>query len=170
MAAKDVVHGVAPDKFAPDAPVTRAEFATMLVNALGVTESSKIPFQDVADNSWYYQSVARAYAAGLVKGVSSTAFAPEVQITRQEMAAMIVRALAKLGRPVEVGAGEAAQILARFSDRQEIAPWAAEALAAAVKAGVVVGRGNNLAAPTAKASRAEAVVMIKRVLQRAGKM
>lgn len=170
MAAKGVVHGVAPNKFAPDAPVTRAEFAAMLVNALGVAESTKVPFKDVPENSWYYQSVARAYAAGLVKGVSSTEFAPQAQITRQEMAAMMVRALAKLGRPVGVGSGEAAQILARFRDRQKIAPWAADALAAAVEAGVVAGRGNSLVAPTAKASRAEAVVMIKRVLQTAGKM
>ncbi|HHW42878.1 MAG TPA: CehA/McbA family metallohydrolase [Desulfotomaculum sp.] len=170
MAEKDVVHGVAPGKFAPDARVTRAEFAAMLVNALGVTESSDIPFKDVPDNTWYYQSVAKAYAAGLVKGVSSTAFAPQAQITRQEMAAMMVRALAKLGRPAEVGAGEAAQILARFNDRQEIASWAANALTAAVKAGVVSGRGDNLAAPTANATRAEAVVMLKRVLQTAGKL
>ncbi|MQL50951.1 hypothetical protein GFC01_01420 [Desulfofundulus thermobenzoicus] len=170
MAEKDVVHGVAPGKFAPDARVTRAEFAAMLVNALGVTESSDIPFKDVPDNAWYHQSVAKACAAGLVKGVSSTAFAPQAQITRQEMAAMMVRALAKLGRSAEVGAGEAVQILARFNDRQEIASWAANALAAAVKAGVVSGRGDNLAAPTANATRAEAVVMLKRVLQTAGKL
>jgi hypothetical protein len=170
MAEKGVVRGVAPGKFAPDAQVTRAEFAAMLVNALGVTESSAIPFTDVPDNAWYYQSVARAYAAGLVKGVSSTGFAPQAQITRQEMAAMLVRALAKLGRPVEVGADEGVQILGRFNDRQEIAPWAADALAAAVKAGVVVGRGNDLVAPKANATRAEAVVMIKRVLQTAGKL
>lgn len=170
MAEKGVVHGVAPDKFAPDAQVTRAEFATMLVNALGVTETSDLPFKDVPADSWYYQSVAQAYAAGLVKGVSSTAFAPQAQITRQEMAAMLVRALAKLGQPVEVGADEGALILGRFNDRQEIAPWAANALAAAVKAGVVLGRGDNLVAPTASATRAEAVVMIKRVLQTAGKI
>ncbi|MEW5762133.1 MAG: CehA/McbA family metallohydrolase [Bacillota bacterium] len=170
MAAKDVVHGVAPDKFAPDAQITRAEFAAMLVNALGVTESSAIPFTDVPDNAWYRQSVARAYAAGLVKGISSTRFAPQAQITRQEMAAMMVRALGRLGRPVEVGANEGTQILSRFTDRREIAPWAADALAAAVKAGLVAGRGNDLVAPTAGATRAEAVVMIKRVLAATGRI
>jgi 2',3'-cyclic-nucleotide 2'-phosphodiesterase (5'-nucleotidase family)/DNA/RNA endonuclease YhcR with UshA esterase domain len=170
MAEKGVVQGVAPGRFAPDVRVTRAEFAAMLVNALGITESVDIPFKDVPDNSWYYRSVAKAYTAGLVKGVSPTGFAPQAQITRQEMAAMMVRALGRLGRPAEVRTDEAAHILARFNDRQEIAPWAVNALAAAVKAGVVWGRGDNLAAPTASATRAEAVVMIKRMLQTAGKM
>ncbi|MBC7324695.1 MAG: 5'-nucleotidase C-terminal domain-containing protein [Moorella sp. (in: Bacteria)] len=170
MAERGVVHGVAPDKFAPDAQITRAEFAAMLVNALGVAESGKLPFKDVPGDSWYAQSVTRAYAAGLVKGVSADEFAPLAQITRQEMAAMLVRALARLGYPAEVDADEGTQILSRFADRQEIAPWAADALAAAVKAGLVAGRGDGLAAPAAGATRAEAVVMIKRVLQKAGRL
>jgi uncharacterized repeat protein (TIGR02059 family) len=170
MAEKDVVHGVAPGKFAPDALVTRAEFTAMLVNALDLTESSDIPFKDVPGDTWYYQSVAKACAAGLVKGVSTAEFAPQAQITRQEMATMMVRTLGRLGQPAAVSAGEGAQILSRFRDRQEIAPWAANDLAAAVKAGVVSGREDNLAAPTASATRAEAVVMLKRVLQKAGKL
>jgi hypothetical protein len=170
MVAGGIVKGYPDGTFKPESSVTRAEFTAMLVNTLGVTEIGRLPFNDVPDNSWYYPSVAKTYTAGLVKGVSANGFAPQVQITRQEMAAMMVRALGRLDQPVEVGAGEAAQILHAFSDRQEIASWAANDLAAAVKAGLVAGRGDGQVAPAASATRAESIVMIKRMLQKTGKL
>lgn len=164
MAAKGYVNGVAQGVFAPQAQVTRAEFAAMLVNVLGITETGTVPFKDVIKDSWYYASVAKAYQAGLVKGKSSDLFAPQAVITRQEMAAMICNAIRYQGKQVK-GDVSALNI---FTDNAKIADWARASAAEAYTMKIIKGKpdGNGLAfAPLDNATRAEAVVMLKNLLE-----
>src|SRR5690554_2947473 len=86
-AAKGLVEGVGGGKYEPDRTVTRAEFAVMLVRALGhgLPTSDTSPYEDVKPNVWYYDAVTKAEALGLLDFVSSKSFKPNQPLTREEM-------------------------------------------------------------------------------------
>ncbi|MNJ48725.1 Endo-1,4-beta-xylanase A precursor [compost metagenome] len=92
MSAMLIANGVSDTQFAPDRSITRAEFAALIVRVLGLDAEGASPFADVTAGDWFASSVAAAYQAGIVNGRTETAFAPNQTISREEMAAMIVRA------------------------------------------------------------------------------
>ncbi len=160
MAGRGIVSGRNATTFAPDERVTRAEFVRMLAGALGLApQSGSTTFTDVDTKAWYYQWVEAAAKAGIVKGANGK-FRPNDRISRQEMAVMIVQALAVKNK---ILAGEEA-VLAGFADTAQVSTWARSDLAKAVKAGIVNGRSTQQLAPLSDATRAEAAVMIKKVL------
>ncbi|WP_198360488.1 Ig-like domain-containing protein [Thermincola potens] len=160
MARKGIVTGRAAGQFAPDAHVTRAEFTRMLVAALGLNlEKGTGTFRDVKEGDWYCRWVETAYRAGLVKG-SKDLFRPGDRITRQEMAVMVANALSARNLLPEGDSSAAAG----FDDSSTVAPWARRAMAGLVNAGVINGRNPRLLAPLDRATRAEAAVMIKKML------
>jgi len=169
MASKYVVKGKTPELFLPEDKVTRAEFATLLVRALGLSEEKPAQgrFSDVAPDAWYSGSVEAAARAGLVKGMGNGRFAPDDLITREQMAVMIVRALEQAGKKIALSAAEQEQLLARFSDRAKIQNWAAADLVRAVKSGLLKGVTATTIEPAANATRAQAAVMIKRMMEKA---
>ncbi len=168
MVTKNVLKGVSADLFDPEREVTRAEFATMLVRALGLQTISPAQgtFADVSQNDWYYTSIETAYAAGLVKG-DGESFMPLAQISRQEMAVMIVRALQASGQATSPAAGEEDQLLAKFTDTGQLSSWARTEMAMAVKSGIITGLPNNMMAPLSYAKRSEAATIVKRMMEKA---
>ncbi|MBX6378564.1 MAG: S-layer homology domain-containing protein, partial [Clostridia bacterium] len=165
MAARHIVRGVTDTTFAPDRSISRAEFAALVVRALGLGGGSGAArFADVGGAAWYAPEVAAAAAAGIVQGYGDGTFRPEAAISRQEMAVMISRAMVRAGRPGPVSEAQATAVLARFGDRGAIAGWAATGAANAVEAGIIQGRAAGTFAPEATATRAEATVMLKRLL------
>ncbi|MDH7577576.1 MAG: S-layer homology domain-containing protein [Bacillota bacterium] len=166
MAAKHIVKGVGANRFTPDATVTRAEFATLLVRALGIAEAKPAAgrFRDVAPGAWYFGTVEAAAEAGLLKGYPDGTFRPAGKITRQEMAAMIVNALRYGGKDVAIGRQEIQQLLGPYTDAPSIGGWAVEAVAVAVREGIIKGRTATTIVPLAGATRAEATVLMKQVL------
>lgn len=157
-------------RFAPEKAVSRVEFITLLLRALGIAESrsAKATFADATSDRWYFGAVETAYREKLVSGVGDGRFEPERQITRQEMAALLVRALARSGRAAALTPVQVEESLTAFADRQNIAPWARETLAAAVRSGLLAGRTKDTLAPEANTSRAEATVVIKHLLDNPG--
>ncbi|WP_434006915.1 S-layer homology domain-containing protein [Paenibacillus konkukensis] len=147
--------------FAPQRDITRAEFAALLVRALGLTETASAKFSDVQPGDWFAGAVGAASQAGLVDGFENGSFQPEASITREQMAVMIARAMNAAGKRAD---GSLAS-LSRFADAQSIGSWAREAVAQAVNAGIINGVTADDFAPSAEASRAEAAVMLKRMLQ-----
>jgi len=171
MAARHIAGGVSETLFEPNGQVTRAQFAALLIRTLGITEAkpAAASFTDVAASDWYYGAVETARAAGLVGGYPDGSFRPEARITREEIAAMVYRALVYAGkRPVLAGPPET--VLARFSDAGQIGGWAREALAAAVSANILRGRTADTVVPKGTATRAEATVMLKRALVSLGEL
>lgn len=165
MATHGYIAGMGGGIFKPDRAVTRAQFAAMLANVLKLTGQGDIPFKDVPSGEWYKNFVARAYTAGVVKGYSTDRFAPDDLITREQMAAMISNAL----RPKELLAGvkDPENTLAIFADQSSISGWARVPAAQAVQHGLLKGRllDNTLIfAPQDHATRAEAAVMLKKLL------
>ncbi|MGI6713166.1 MAG: S-layer homology domain-containing protein [Bacillota bacterium] len=168
LAARGIVNGVGENIFEPGRQVTRAEFVTMLVNTLGITAKKETAkkFTDVTPGAWYAGSIYCAYESGLVRGVGENIFAPKQYITRQEIAVMIINALKFKGISLENNTDDMAGELNTYLDKSQIASWAEEALAQAIKTQIILGRSDKYLAPRDNANRAEAAVMIKRLYQK----
>lgn len=165
MASKHVVNGTSATTFEPDRAITRAEFTAMVVRALGypLQTPATSPFSDVSPKSWYYSAVATAQAHGLVNGVGGGRFAPEAKITREEMAALVVRAAHALGKGRTLTASEAESVLEPFADRKSVSAWARVEMAEAVADGLIKGRDTGLAA-AADTTRAETATLTMRFM------
>lgn len=169
MASKHIVKGVSDTAFNPDGKVTRAEFAAMVVRALGLPVAAEAStFTDVATDAWYAGSVRTAAKAGVVLGMGDGTFRPNDRITREQMAVMVTRALKAVGKSVT--ADQVETILQAFADRGRISGWARDGVALAAQAGVVQGRDGGVFAPADDATRAEAAAMIKRYLGSVGEL
>jgi hypothetical protein len=155
--------------FAPDNKVTRAEFATIIVKALGLTpDASKASFSDVRAGAWYAGAVGAAAEAGIIKGYANGTFKPNAYVTREEVAAMVVQALKVAGQDTAVTDAEITQHLAQFKDGAKIASWAKSAVAAAAKYGIIKGDNKGAFTPVNNSTRAESAVMVKKMLTKAG--
>jgi 2',3'-cyclic-nucleotide 2'-phosphodiesterase len=160
LAGKQIVSGKSNTIFAPNTNVTRAEFAMMLVKALKLTAKAKSTFKDVPATAWYADAVAAAYENGLVSGVTSSLFAPNDKITREQMAVMANNAL-KLkaaGKAIIVD-GEK-----KFTDDASISSWAKAGIAVTVDRGVMSGRGAGKFVPKASSTRAEAAQVVSTLI------
>lgn len=157
--AKQIVTGKTATTFEPNADVTRAEFATMLVKALKLTAKSPSTFTDVPAGAWYADAVAAASENGLVNGVGNGKFAPNAKITREQMAVMASNALnLQAGKTIAVADGKT------FADDAQISSWAKAGVSVAADRGVMNGRGADKFAPKAHSTRAEAAKVISTLI------
>ncbi len=167
LASKLIVDGVTDQLFEPDRNITRAEFAALLVRSLGLelaTDTST--FSDVAAGEWFSGVVGAAAKAKLVDGYEDGTFRPNTQISREELAAMVVRALKYAGMEIKIDAAKQASILAAWSDSNQIV-WGHNEIAAAIEAGIVDGMTNTTLAVRENATRAQSATMLKRFLTKA---
>ncbi|KQN98984.1 S-layer homology domain-containing protein [Paenibacillus sp. Leaf72] len=159
LAARDIISGTGGGQFKPEAVVTRAEFIAMLMNGLDLTEANALTLlSDVQQGAWYYDAVATAYKLGIVKGKSDGSFGVHDKLTRQDMAVMAYQAT----KYAELELAEEAA--APFSDENAISVYAKKGVAAMQAAGIVSGMGQNEFAPQAEATRAQAALMIYKLL------
>jgi hypothetical protein len=166
LASRRIIAGVTEDRFEPDRRITRAEFAALIVRALGLPlKQPGDTFADVPANVWFADEVQTAYAAGIVNGRSATTFDPNATITRQEMAAMIGKAAAFVGEDVTGTGGAGGDPLAMFRDAANIADYAKPYVRYAVTHGIVNGKTPDTFAPEQPATRAEAAAMLHRFLK-----
>jgi len=158
MAAREIVKGMEAGCFAPQSPVTRAQFAVLLTRILGIEEytGEDATFTDLSSSHWGFGAVEAAYRLGLVKGTGFGRFSPEREITRQEMAVMAARALKHTGVGTDLNAGKIETILENFKDSSDIAEWAREGAALCRKKGIILGRTTRQFAPLAETTRARA--------------
>ena len=159
----DLVAGVGPGVFDPNADLTRAQFTTLLVKADGLAPvaSGATPFTDVVATAWYAPYVAAAYHAGLVAGVSPTSFDPNGDLTREQLAVMLAKLL---------GSGVPSGSLSRFTDAASIGSWARSGVAVAVGAGLMSGYPGGAFRPTGISSRAQAAAVLAQYLAYVGKV
>ena len=160
LAQEKIISGRDEVHFAPGDSVSREEFAKIVVEAFGFSQSGKkVAFKDVSEDEWYYSYVSSAYDNKIVNGISEDAFGTGAPITRQDICVMLYNALSARGVQLE-------KVMAQqsFDDSDKISSYAAEAVAVMQTAGIVNGTGENLFSPTAYANRAEAAVMIYRLL------
>ncbi|MEW9672570.1 S-layer homology domain-containing protein [Ammoniphilus sp. 3BR4] len=162
LSAKHIIKGVSQNEFAPMANVTRAQFATLLVQALGLKASGEAKFSDVPKSAWYAEFVAAANEAGIVSGLDAQTFAPDAEITREQMATMIVRAYeVKTGKKVELQKGTS-----HFTDQDQMSSWAIPYVNAAAEIEMIKGRSAGVFAPKGLTIRAESAQVIYNLLNK----
>ena len=141
------------------APISRAEFAAYIVRLLGVTsETATNPFKDLNTGNPYYNEILAASKAGLVAGRTATAFEPDANITRQEIAVLFSRAMAYAHADISTDLTK----LNQFADAKTIGDWAKNSAAICVNAGLVAGRGNGFA-PLERTRWTEGGVVLSRL-------
>ncbi|MBB6734144.1 S-layer homology domain-containing protein [Cohnella zeiphila] len=154
-----IVTGYPDGTFKPNQPVTREEFAVMLIKALKPQSAgAELIFTDKDKiGAWAREAVAQAVQEGIIKGYVDGSFRPDAEITRTEMIAMIANAL-----KLTAEAGSATG----FADDKDIPAWARGAIAAIKNLGIVQGAGENRFHPNVKATRAEAITVLVEMLAR----
>ncbi|MEC0370563.1 S-layer homology domain-containing protein [Paenibacillus chibensis] len=163
LASKLIIKGEPDGRFAPGRAVTRAEFASMLFRALDLSaEGNDAPaFKDVGGAAWYSQAVGLAARLGIVTGYEDGTFRPNRTITREEMAVMAERAIRLIDQMKATASEPNGPI---FKDAGRISAWAKTAVEFTASQGLVTGLPSGEFKPDQTTSRAEAAVMIKRIL------
>lgn len=168
MAAEGYVAGVGENIFDPESKITRAQFAAILARMAGLEPDAGAAgrFSDVPAGAWYRGAVGAVTTAGLVYGTSESGFSPDEVITREQMAAMLARFMSKHGSAEAISDAGATGLLAGFHDAAEISGWARLPVAQAVRDSLMAGRESGMFVPLGDATRAEATVVLHRVLQK----
>lgn len=154
---KGIMTGVGNGDFAPNAAMTRG----MLITALGRMEGVKAgmyeggSFADVKQEDYFASFVAWAVAENIASGMSETVFAPNAEVTREQLAVFLYQYAQKKGIALT---GESKT----FTDAEGISGWAKDAVAALTGAGLLNGRPDGSFNAKGKATRAEvATVLVK---------
>ena len=161
LCLKGYINGYPDGTFKPDNNITRAEMTKILVKVQGLEEADPdMPqFKDVNPSDWYYGYIEAAARAGLVKGYETGEFRPNQKITREEIAALICRAMGK-----ESEAASLANVRTEFTDDQDIAAWARGYVVIEFREGIVNGYPDQSFGPKKNATRAEVCAMVFRYI------
>ncbi|MDF2835735.1 MAG: hypothetical protein K0Q63_1375, partial [Paenibacillus sp.] len=180
LASRGMIGGMGAGRFEPDRLITRAELAKLLVELHRQRSGSGIPtdgetkqehvqgFADVPANAWFAPYLAEAAMLGLLQG--SDGFArPNDSVTREELAVMLSRFVSLSGLPAGSAAG-GSDPLAEYADAAAVSGWAQDAMRQAVRRGWMKGVTAAELRPGSGATRAQAAVMLHRLLQELGWM
>lgn len=158
-----VISGITNTEFEPGRTIKREEFVKMITAGLRITGAEAVvTFGDVKESDWFYSYVAAAQRANIVSGDSDNNFGVGQNITRQDAAVIVSRALTTTGAELEQGEDIS------FTDEADIAGYAKSAVSKLAKAGIISGRTDGSFAPTSSITRAEAAQMLYGFLSKAG--
>jgi uncharacterized cupredoxin-like copper-binding protein len=156
LQAKGIINGMDDTHFDPKGTLTRAQFVTIIVKALGLeAKATTTAFTDVTD--WAIPYVEAAAKASVVEGVSNNNFAPDEHITREAAVTILVRSLKTKGKLDEATA-------VNFTDADKISVWAKPFIASALQYGLISGYPDGTFDPTGIANREMAAIMGKNLL------
>ncbi|NMO94971.1 S-layer homology domain-containing protein [Paenibacillus lemnae] len=160
LAARGIIEGMAPGQYQPEGAVTRAQFVKLLAEALDLKAGTgRSGFTDTVNGAWYEEAVAAAKQAGIIQGYEDGRFGVNEPISRQDIAVMLDRALSYVNAPIS------SQSSSEYSDEGDISAYAGPAVARLSSAGVLQGLSRGQFAPQEQATRAQAAVMLYRILQ-----
>ena len=156
-AGKGIVAGFEDGSFKPDANVTRGQLVSILYrmeNEPKTVNANK--FTDVKDSAYYTNAIIWANGENIVSGMDDTHFAPDSDITREQLALILFNY-----KNIEDQGG--AMGLAGFADSDEISDWASPAMLWAVKSGIISGMGDGTLNPKGSATRAQIASIMTRL-------
>lgn len=156
--AHGLMNGTAATLFSPGNPTTRGMLVTILYRMEGSPQGAGWgPFTDVTPGAYYAQPIAWAAWNGIVNGITSTTFAPDRNVTREQMAAILYRYTAWKEWDVSQQGN-----LFQFTDWQKVQTYARTPLAWAVASGLIQGKENQRLDPGGPATRAEVATILQR--------
>ncbi len=158
--ANGLMSGVGGNLFAPKMTTTRAQIVQILYNLEGEPRVyGSTPFTDLT-NDWYKDAILWAYQTGVVAGTSGTTFDPDLPVTREQIAVILmeytsrVLGLKNLCTPAD---------LSRYPDAGSVSDWAKNAMADAVALGLISGASNGgqtLLEPQGSATREQVATIL----------
>lgn len=162
LVSRGIVSGNEDKEFQPEKPVTRAEFAQMVVSAFGYdTKTAAGRFQDVTEADWYARPVTALYEAGIVSGVDEARFGSEETLTRQDMAVILYKVL--LDQNITLPAVKGYE---DFRDEAQIADYARRAVWEMVCTGIMSGTDERMMEPEQPSTRAEVATVLTNILRK----
>lgn len=158
---KGIMSGVAENQFDPSGKLTRAMLVQMLYNMESRPAcDAENAFIDVPVGQWYTDAVIWANDEKIVSGMGDGLFAPNMEITREQMVVMLYNYAKYKGYDVTASAD-----LSKFADNASVSTWAQPAMQWAVAEGYISGMGDNQLAPQGTATRAEIASVIMRFME-----
>ena len=148
--------------FAPQDNILREEAVKLIINAFGIEQNqdNKLNFTDVADDAWYAEFIKAAVGGKVIGGISETEFGTGSNITRQDLAVMLYRALNAIGKEIDIIIDNKAVL----SDLDSVSEYAREAVDYLVEIGAINGSDGKFR-PNDYITRAEAAKMIYSVIK-----
>ncbi len=167
LVRQGIVNGTSVWTFSPNNSISRAEFITLLARASGQSFSSYSgsgSFSDVGSSAWYNAAVGWGVSKGIITGYGNGKFGPTDNITREQMATMLLR----FQQNIWGGELAAKNAVPQFTDTATISSWATEAVLKVAAQGIINGSrmsdGSLQAQPRKNATRAEACKMLHNML------
>jgi len=168
MGSRFIISGKSNDIFGPHDVITRAEFATIVTNALGLGRSPQdSKYSDVHPSDWFYAVVSAASDYHIIGGYPDGSFKPNQTITREEAMALVARAAALVGMDTSITEAGVQKELAKFKDGDRLSNWSKLSVAFCIQQNIVVGNQGRVE-PDSKITRAQAAVIVMRMLLQAG--
>jgi len=192
LISRHILHGASAARFEPDRMITRAEMVAMLLaflqeSAVSVgDDQSAASFRDVPADAWYADSIRKGAALGLIAGDGDGRFRPNAPLTREEMAALFLRAASSIagdgsiagtdmgsfddGASTSTGEDTTVTDIRRFEDEASISVWARESMRIAIAYGFIQGTTKTRIDPHGPATRAQAAAVLLRVMTHLGRI
>ena len=158
---KNLMNGVSDEMFDPDGEVTRAMLITVLYRHEGEPATNRsIPFADVDMSAYYANAVIWGQQNGIINGYSEIEFAPDDNITREQISAIMFRYAVYKG----MNALKMEENL-HFDDSDMISEYAVSAMNWAVESGLMTGKSETTINPQDFATRAEIAAILHRYIE-----
>ena len=155
-----LMSGIGNDLFGPKLTTTRAQIVQILYNLEGEPKvSGKTPFTDLTQD-WYQDAVLWAYQTGVVAGTSSTTFEPDLPVTREQIAVILMEYMTRV---LKLERTWTPADLSIFPDADSVSDWAKDAMADAVGLGLISGASNGgqtLLEPQGSATREQVATIL----------
>lgn len=159
LVTKKIISGISDTEFGPASNIRRCDFILLLSRAYGFNGTFEENFSDVPSDAYYATAVGLAKKLGILTGMGNNEFNPNGYITRQDMCVMALRAMKVAGKKVSDPTD-----ISKFADSTDIAEYAKEAVGSLTAGGIIKGDDNGNANPRKNTTRAEAAVIIYRLL------
>ena len=164
-----LMSGIGNDLFGPKLTTTRAQIVQILYNLEGEPKvSGTTPFTDLTQD-WYQDAVLWAYQTGVVAGTSSTTFEPDLPVTREQIAVILMEYMTRV---LKLERTWTPADLSTFPDAGSVSDWAKDALADAVALGLISGASNGgqtLLEPQGSATREQVATILMEFCKNAKK-
>ena len=162
VVSRGLLNGISATTFSPNTGMTRGMFVTALGRLAGIdpADYQAGKFTDVKADAYYVPYVNWAASKGIVSGTTDTTFAPDSQITREQMAVILKNYAAKLGYTIPKTLKAVT-----FADNTKISSQVKEAVKSMQQAGILAGRTNNRFDPKGTATRAEVATVLRRFVE-----
>lgn len=162
VAARGLLSGTGNNQFSPNNSMTRGMFVTALGRLAGIdpAQYKNTKFTDAAATAYYAPYVAWAADKGIVNGTTDTTFAPDTNISREQMAVIMANYAKAMGYTVPK-----TREAVTFADNGSIGSWAKDAVKAMQMAGILNGKDGNRFDPKGTATRAEVAAVLRRYVE-----